>query len=137
VENSLAACAVVLIAVMLVFTMLCLPLASWLDGDSVAALLSATGVCLTPGLAALAITHHFGATGQHLLAMLLAMVCRLLPPMVICLWLALNKFSAQEQTFAGFLIAAYLVSLGVETYLSVRLIASQSKSVTDGLREQF
>lgn len=55
------------------------------------------------------------------------MGCRLLPPLVVCLWLALNREAVQGQVFAGFLIAAYLVSLAVETYLSVRSIDSQSK----------
>ncbi|MDZ4656808.1 MAG: hypothetical protein SH868_04420 [Bythopirellula sp.] len=124
-ESSLVACAMILILALLGFTLLCLPLAFWLGGNSVTALLAATGVCITPGLAALAISHHFSATGQPLPGMLLAMGCRLLPPLVVCLWLALNQSAAQGQVFAGFLIVAYLVSLAVETYLSVRSIGPQ------------
>ena len=115
----------ILILALLGFTLLAMPLAIWLGGDSVSALLAATGVCITPGLASLAISHYFSANGQHLPGMLLAMGCRLLPPLVVCLWLALNKSAVQGQVFAGFLIVAYLVSLAVETFLSVRSIGSQ------------
>jgi hypothetical protein len=117
----------ILIVSLLGFTLLCLPLAIWLGGNSVAALLAATGVCITPGLAALAISHHFAVAGNHLLGMLLAMGCRSLPPLVVCLWLALNKSSADGQVFAGFLIVAYMVSLAVETFLSVRSIGTQQQ----------
>lgn len=117
----------ILIVAMLVFTLLCLPLALWIGGNGVAALLSAVGVCIAPGLAALAISHHFSATGRHLPGMLLAMSCRLLPPLVVCLWLVVNKSAGQQRAFAGFLIAAYLVSLAAETFVSVRSITSTSK----------
>ncbi len=117
----------ILIVSLLGFTLLCLPLAMWLGGNSVAALLAASGVCITPGLAALAISHHFAATGRQLPGMLLAMGCRLLPPLVVCLWLALNKSAAQSQVFAGFLIMAYMVSLAVETFFSVRWISPRQQ----------
>ena len=126
-ESSLITCATILSVALLVFTLLCLPLALWIGGSGVAALLSAVGVCIAPGLAALVISHHFSATGRHLPGMLLAMGCRLLPPLVVCLWLALNKSAGQGQVFAGFLIVAYLVSLSVETVLSVRAIAPQQQ----------
>jgi hypothetical protein len=127
-EISLTACAMILIATLLAFTLICLPIAIWVGGSGVMALLSATGVCLTPGLAALAVSHHFSTTGRQLPGMLLAMGCRLLPPLVICLWLALNKSAPQGQVFAGFLIAAYLVSLAVETFLSIRAISQSQHS---------
>ena len=114
------ACATILLASMLAFTLTCLPIAVWVGGSAVVSLISATGICVTPGVAALAISHHFSATGRQLSGMLLAMGCRLLPPLVVCLWLALNRSAPQGQVFAGFLIAAYLVSLAVETFLSVR-----------------
>ena len=117
----------ILILSLLGFTLLCLPLAVWLGGDSVSALLAASGVCLTPGLAALAITHHFAGTGNPLAGTLLAMGCRILPPLVVCLWLALNRSANQGEVFAGFLIVAYMITLAVETFLSVRSIGSQQK----------
>ncbi len=113
----------ILILSLVGFTLACLPLAIWIGGHGVEALLSAMGVCITPGLAALAITHYFALRGQQMVGVLLAMGCRLLPPLVMCLWLALQKDGPQGQVFAGFLIVAYLVSLAVETFLSVRSIA--------------
>lgn len=115
----------VLIAALLGYTLVCLPLAIWLGGNSVSALLAAVGVCVTPGIAAIAISNYCAAAGQHLVGMLLAMGCRALPPLVVCLWLAVNKHAAEGQIFAGFLIVAYMISLAVETYLSVRAISPQ------------
>lgn len=123
-HNGLARCAIVLILIMLGFVLAALPLAYWLGGAAVESLLAAVGVCVAPGLGALAISHYFAATDRQLLGMLMAMACRLLPPLVVCLWLALNKSAMNGQVFAGFLIAAYLVSLAVETFLSLRAIDS-------------
>jgi hypothetical protein len=123
-QNGLARCAVILILVMLGFLLVCLPLAIWMGGNSVEALLAAVGVCITPGLAAVVVSHYFAATNRHLPGMLIAMGCRLLPPLVVCLWLALNREAVNGQIFAAFLIAAYLISLATETFLSVRSIDS-------------
>jgi hypothetical protein len=122
----------ILILVMLGFMLACLPLALWLGGNAVESLLAAVGVCITPGLAALFAVYHFAGTGQPLVGMLIAMACRLLPPLVVCLWLALNRDAVNGQAFAGFLIAAYLVSLAVETFLSVRSVDSSSKLALKG-----
>lgn len=127
-DNSLVACAMILILSLVGFTLLCLPLAIWIGGNGVEALLSATGVCITPGLAALTISHYFAQRGQQMAGVLLAMGCRLLPPLVMCMWLALQKNGPQGQVFAGFLIMAYLVSLAVETFLSVRSITPSHNS---------
>ena len=122
----------ILIVAMLGFTAVCLPLALWLGGNSLVALLAAVGICVTPGLAALFVAHHFAAKNRHMLGMLIAMGCRLMPPLVVCLWLAFNKQAVQGQVFAGFLIGAYLVSLAVETFLSVRTIDSRNQLPLEG-----
>jgi hypothetical protein len=124
---GLARCAVILIVVMLGFMLACLPLAFWLGGNAVESLLAAVGVCITPGLAALVVANYFSSAGQPLVGMLIAMACRLMPPLVVCIWLALNRDAVNGRVFAGFLIAAYLVSLAVETFLSVRFIDSVSR----------
>ena len=122
----------ILILVMLGYMLACLPLAIWMGGNAVESLLAAVGVCITPGLAALGIAHYIAGVGQHLAGMLIAMGCRLLPPLVVCLWLALNRDAVNGRVFAGFLIAAYLVSLAVETFLSVRFVDSSSKVALKG-----
>lgn len=126
-QIGLARCAMILILAMLGFMLACLPVAFWLGGNAVESLLAAVGICITPGLAALVVAHHFASSGQPLVGMLIAMGCRLLPPLVVCLWLALNRDAVNGRVFAGFLIAAYLVSLAVETFLSVRSVDSRSK----------
>jgi hypothetical protein len=131
-QLGLARCAMILTLVMLGFTVVCLPLAIWLGGNAVESLLAAVGVCITPGLAALVVAHHFAGAGQPLVGMLIAMGCRMLPPLVVCLWLAINRDAVNGRVFAGFLIAAYLVSLAVETFLSVRSVDSSSKLAFKG-----
>ncbi len=123
-SRSLVSCALLLIVVMTIFLGGCLPIAFWVGQTAWLSLLAAVGICLAAGLAALAISYHFSLTGQNLSGMLLAMACRLGPPLMVCLWLALNKNEANHNSFVGFLIASYLVSLAAETFLSVRMIES-------------
>lgn len=122
--RSLVSCALLLMMVMAIFVSCCLPIAFWVGQSAWLSLLAAAAICLVAGLAALAISYHFNLTGQNLPGMLLAMGCRLGPPLVVCLWLALNRNEANHNSFVGFLIASYLVSLAVETFLSVRMIES-------------
>ena len=131
-QIGLARCAMILILVMLGFTVVCLPLAFWLRGNAIESLLAAVGVCITPGLAALVVSTYFSSVGQPLIGMLIAMGCRMLPPLVVCLWLALNRDAVNGRVFAGFLIAAYLVSLAVETFVSVRSVDSSSNLALKG-----
>ena len=112
----------ILLGVMVGFTLVCLPAAYWLGGSSIRALLAAVAVCVAPGLAAVTVSHYFAAADRHLSGMLLAMGCRILPPLVVCMWLALNPGAPEGRTFAAFLIAAYLTSLAAETFLTVRSI---------------
>lgn len=131
-QYGLARCSVILILVMAGFTAVCWPLAIWLGDNSLVALLAAVAVCITPGWAALFVAHRFAAANRPLAGMLLAMACRLMPPLVVCMWLALNKNAVHGQVFAGFLIGAYLVSLAVETYLSVRTIDTRHQLPLEG-----
>jgi hypothetical protein len=117
---------------MTIFVGCCLPIAFWIGNTAWLSLLTATAICFAAGLAALVISYQFSQAGQNLAGMLLAMGCRLAPPLVICLWLALNKNQTNHNSFVGFLIASYLVSLAAETFLSVRMIDSlPSKPVTN------
>ena len=122
--RSLLSCALFLIVVMAIFVGCSLPIAFWVGKYGWLSLLVATSICLAAGLAALSISYLFSLAGQNLTGMLLAMGCRLAPPLAVCLWLALNQNRANYNSFVGFLIASYLVSLAAETFLSVRMIDS-------------
>ncbi|QEG35695.1 hypothetical protein Pr1d_29970 [Bythopirellula goksoeyrii] len=111
---------------MAIFVACCLPIAFWVGQSAWIALLAAAMLCLFAGLAALTISYFFSSIGQSLAGMLLAMGCRLSPPLVVCLWLALNQDQTNQNSFVGFLIGSYLVSLAAETFLSVRMIDSLS-----------
>lgn len=124
--RSLKSCALFLVVVMAIFVACCLPIAFWVGHSGWLSLLAAASLCLFAGLAALTISYYFSLNGQGLAGMLLAMGCRLAPPLVVCLWLALNQDQTNQNSFVGFLIGSYLVSLAAETYLSVRMIDSLS-----------
>ncbi len=117
---------------MVAFVLLCLPIAFWVGHEGWISLLAAATICLVSGLAALGFSHHFSSIGHSLPGMLLAMGCRLAPPLLVCLWLALHQDQSNHNSFVGFLIVAYLVSLAAETFLSIRMIDSlPTKPVTN------
>ncbi|TWU27349.1 hypothetical protein [Bythopirellula polymerisocia] len=122
--SSLLSCALFLLVVMAIFVGCSLPIAFWIGNTAWLSLLTAASICFAAGLAALVISYQFSLAGQNLAGMLLAMGCRLVPPLMVCLWLALNKNQANHNSFVGFLIASYLVSLAAETFLSVQMIDS-------------
>jgi len=86
----------------------------------------AAAVCLLPGLIALWFTSHWfisyrAGSNQVLFALLFSMGLRLLPPLAICL-LSLQSTGAESFSFICYLLLFYLVTLALETYLSVRLV---------------
>jgi len=58
--------------------------------------------------------------------MLLAMAFRLLPPLSVCLILALRSSGSENLSFICYLLVFYMVTLSVETYLSIRWIRSEA-----------
>jgi len=108
------------IAALLVLLM---PFALWNSGAVGAfEVLVAAVICLLPGLIALWFTSHAGDTNQVLFSLLFSMGLRLLPPLVICLALSLRSTGAEYFSFICYLLLFYMVTLALETYLSVRLI---------------
>ncbi len=108
-------------SVMSCFTVVLLPVA-WMQGEGhLAELLAAVGICWGFGLVALGFTHRFSLRGNGLAGLLIAMACRLAPPLLVCLWLALKSDFNRASGFIGYLVLAYLVALAAETYISVQL----------------
>lgn len=121
-QFNFLSCALRLLVVMALFTTVCGPVA-YSTSEGLASLLAATVICTTAGVAALAVSYYCTLAEYHLPGILLAVTCRLLPPLCICLWLALLENSSDHDAFVVFLLVAYLVSLAAETYLSVKWIA--------------
>jgi len=103
------------------------PVAYWSGGGfgvaelSVAALLS-----LVSGAAALGAMYQMQRIQQPLLGMLLAMAIRMTPPLILCLGLAVSGRGNEFFGFICYLLVFFLVSLAIETYLSVQLANSHA-----------
>ncbi len=113
------------IGMLLMFLM---PFAVWNSGAVGAwEVTIAAAVCLLPGLVALWFTSHWfisyrAGSNQVLFGVLFSMGLRILPPLVICLALSLRSTGAESFSFICYLLLFYLVTLALETYLSVRLV---------------
>ena len=109
-----------------VMLVLLLPFAFWSSGSAGALeVLVASVICLLPGLIALWFTSQTGDTNHVLFGLLFSMGLRLLPPLVICLALSLRSTGAEYFSFICYLLLFYMVTLALETFLSVRLLRSE------------
>jgi hypothetical protein len=87
--------------------------------------LAAAGLCLTCGFASIALREWFTSQNNPLAGLLGSMGVRLFPPLVLCLLIAIKQTGGDYFVFIGSLLVYYLVTLTVESWLSVR--DSQSK----------
>ena len=100
-----------------------LPWSYWHQGaGEVLALSAAAASGLLPGLVALGITARSTDSQQVFAPLLLSMGLRLIPPLLICLALSQRGTGADFFSFICYLLLFYLVTLTVETCLSVRLV---------------
>lgn len=116
-------CAKLFLAIVLGFSALLLPCVLYLQGlDRFLEAGAAAILCTSAGMVALAVTSWQTRQQQPLTGMLLAMVLRILPPLTICLLLAIQGEGRQFISFISYLLLFYLVTLAIETYLSVKLV---------------
>ena len=103
-----------------------LPIAVWQQGiQGVWQSATAGLLCLLPAVAGLGISCRLVGTPQAMVAMLLAMAFRLLPPLAVCLLLAMRGSRADYIPFVCYLLLFSATTLAIETYLFVRLIQSR------------
>jgi hypothetical protein len=85
-------------------------------------------ICLLSGLASEAFAATSWRNGSPLLAMLVGMAARMVPPLVICLALAAQGAQGRRHlAFVGYLLAFYFATLAFETWLAVKRVAAQRK----------
>jgi len=102
---------------------LLMPIALWVGGATGALEVTiAAAICLFPGLVALWFSTQSSGTNQVLFGLLFSMGLRILPPLVICLALSLRSTGTEYFSFICYLLLFYMVTLALETYLSVRLV---------------
>jgi len=87
-------------------------------------LAGAAAICLASGCAAEAISGPLARAGSPLVALLLAMMVRTMPPLVLCLILAARgNDGRQHLALIGYLLAFYVVTLAMETWLAVKRVS--------------
>jgi hypothetical protein len=112
----------ILAGCVLVVGLLLVPIALRQSGTgSPLGLAAAGGLCLFSALLAELISCTLAKSGQHLIAAMLSMGLRILPPLVVCLLLAVSGGNGRQHlAFVGYLMAFYLVTLSMETWFAVK-----------------
>jgi hypothetical protein len=105
------------------------------DSGGVLGLALAAAICLVCGLVAEALSWGLGGQVNPLAVMLLGMSIRMLPPLALCVYLAASGQDGREHlAFIGYLLAFYLSTLALETYLTVKRIAKSAPKSNPGAR---
>jgi hypothetical protein len=87
-------------------------------------LAAAAAICLVCGWMSEGVAHLVGRFGSPLVAMLMGMAIRMVPPLAICLALAIQGIHGRQHVaFIGYLLTFYLATLAVETWLAVKRAA--------------
>lgn len=122
-DGPLFACLMPFVAIVAGLWALLTPGIVWFQGlgglleASLAAL-----VCLISGITALVATSVLGTRQHPLAGVLLATALRMLPALIVCVLLSTADGGGQFLGFVGYLLVFYLVTLAIETYLSVKLV---------------
>jgi hypothetical protein len=87
-------------------------------------LAGAGAICLFAGLAADAFGIAMSRSGTPLAGLLGGIAFRMLPPLTICLVLAAQGAHGRRHlAFVGYLLAFYMVTLALETWLAVKRVS--------------
>ena len=90
-------------------------------------LAAAAAICLASGWTAEGLAFALQRSVQPLGIMLLGMTVRMIPPLAICLVLAAKGADGRQYVaFVGYLLTFYLVTLALETWLTVKRISRNS-----------
>lgn len=114
-----------LIACIFVVALLLTPFALRNTGSAgLSGLATAAAVCLFAGFGAEAISTVLARLGSPLAGAMLGMGIRMLPPLILCLGLALTGQSGREHLpFVFYLLTFYFATLVMETRLAVKRVA--------------
>jgi len=95
----------------------------------------AAGICLVSGLAAESLSHFLTRVKSPLAGQLSGMTIRMFLPLSVCLMLALAGFSGRENlAFVCYLLAFYIATLVLETWLAVKRVAVPSATLRQSTR---
>ena len=135
----------VLAGVVGVVLLLLLPVAYWLRGShGCYELTFAALICLLPGMVVLGIGCRHSRAASHsspgqlreagqanLVALLLAMAVRLVPPLMIAMLVAIQGARSEWIGLIIYMLVFYMVTLTVETWLSIQSIHNTDIEITE------
>jgi hypothetical protein len=128
--------AAVLIACIVALALVLMPFAIHQVGSGgIVGLLIAAAICLLSGLAAEGIHSVLARNWSPVAAQLVGMAIRMLLPLAICLILALQGFNGRQNlAFVCYLLAFYVATLALETWLAVKRIAGTTAAMRHSSR---
>ena len=95
----------------------------------------AAAICLFSGLGAECLSHVLTRLSSPLAGQLSGMSIRMFLPLCVCLVLALAGFSGRENlAFVCYLLAFYIATLVLETWLAVKRVAEPSATLRHSTR---
>jgi len=128
--------ALLLIACVFIVAVLLAPVAIRQTGSAgLAGLAVAGGICLFSGLAAESLSLALTRLSSPLFGQLSGMSIRMFLPLGVCLILAVSGFSGRENLFfVCYLLAFYIATLVLETWLAVKRVAAPSATLRSSTR---
>jgi hypothetical protein len=123
-------------ACVFVVALLLMPIAATQTGTGgLLGLLATAAICLLSAYVAEGINCVLSRAGSHLAAMLFSMAVRFTPPLAVCFVLAATGASGRQHlAFVFYLLAFYLATLAVETWLAVQRVSDQSPNLEPNSR---
>ena len=133
-SRGLLRSALVLTGWVVVVALLLLPYAIRHTGSAGPLGLAAAGaICLFAGLAAEAFSLVVSRGGTPLAGLLGGIAFRMLPPLAVCLVLAVQGADGRRHlAFVCYLLAFYMVTLALETWLAVKRASGSSADLNHG-----
>ena len=128
--------ALILIACLFAVALVLMPVAIHQSGTGgPLGLASAAAICLVSGLAAECLAFVLSRNWSALAGQLSGMSIRMLLPLFVCLLLALQGFSGRENlAFVCYLLAFYVATLTLETWLAVKRVAGATETLRPSAR---
>ena len=126
--------ALMLLACISVVALALIPVALSNTGSGgLAGLAVAAAICLAAGLAAEGFSTLLASIGQTLVAPMVGMGIRMVPPLFLCLALGVSGQSGREHLpFIFYLLAFYFTTLVMESWLAVKRVADSRTSARQG-----
>ncbi len=133
-RDLLRACIILTAVVLVAIPLAALLATQWRGSSTWTATLVAAGVCWLGAMVSLVVAYQGRQHGAAMLGMMLSMLVRMAIPLAIALLVVTSHSTLAEGGLLGQLLIFYLLTLTVETLLSVSLVKGATKGSPGGPR---